>query len=173
MPAPHFVLRRNHRPRRNQTPAPERTRNFNSPIPAPGIKNDDLIEEPTHRLEAAREIILFVSNDHRERHASTLCGMKWFRFRRDLRCRRQTRSLRDRSGKAATTSARSSRRMPRHGPMLHPDLPTAPGPPCHALSPTRTPLGTEFPHFTAKRAAFSSSSFSASTPFPTKVRLPK
>ena len=57
---------RNRRPTRSQRPAPERSRDLGRSIRAAGIDDDNLVEEPTDRLEAMREVIFFVSGDHGE-----------------------------------------------------------------------------------------------------------
>ena len=51
-------------------PRPERAGDFDGAVLAAGIDDDDLIEEPAHRSETMRKVLLLVPDDHGERDAS-------------------------------------------------------------------------------------------------------
>ena len=53
-------------PGKVEHPGPELAGDLDGPIDAAGIDDDDLVEDPPHRLQAMRQVVLLVSHDHGE-----------------------------------------------------------------------------------------------------------
>ena len=157
---------------------PEFPGDFHRPVDAPRIDDDDLIEDPPHRLEALRQVLLLVSDDHGQADAD-------FPFPLAEKVPEGRRSAETRLPvRAGSSPAGADLRFPlAHSRTAHPviNLPgkralgfhekawsTRPG-----LQRDRRPRGVSWPHLAANRRAFSSSRADASMPLPTKVRLPK
>jgi hypothetical protein len=45
-------------------PRAEFERDLPGPVGAAGIDDDDLVEDPAHRFEAMRQVVLLISHDH-------------------------------------------------------------------------------------------------------------